>query len=62
MAVVNDYCHHEFSAVDQFFKQTETTVKLGALELLARQFDLIWIGASLAFVYFLYQALTQDTP
>jgi hypothetical protein len=31
------------------------------LELFARLLDLIWIGASIAFVYFLYQALTQDT-
>ena len=31
------------------------------MELLSRLFDLIWIGASIAFVYFLYLALTQDT-
>ncbi len=32
------------------------------MELLSRLFDLIWIGASIAFVYFLYRALAQDTP
>jgi len=61
-AVVNDYCHQGINPIDQNSRRTETTVKLGILELSARLFDLIWIGASIAFVYFLYQALTLDVP
>ncbi len=39
-----------------------TRTKLVILELLAHVFDLIWIGASLALVYFLYGALANDAP
>ena len=36
--------------------------KLVFLGLLARIFDLIWIGASISFVYFLYGGLANDGP
>ncbi len=39
-----------------------TRTKLVILELLARMFDLIWIGASVVLVYFLYGALTKGAP
>jgi phosphoglucomutase len=39
-----------------------TRTKLVILELLARMFDLIWVGASITFVYFLYGALANDGP
>ena len=40
----------------------KTRTKLIALEMLGGLFDLIWIGASLALVYFLYGALANDAP
>ena len=40
----------------------KTKTKLIILELLGRTFDLIWIGASVVFVFFLYRALANDGP
>ncbi len=40
----------------------KTRTKLIILELLGRMFDLIWIGASIVLVYFLYAALVNDAP
>ncbi len=40
----------------------KTRPKLIALELLGGIFDLIWIGALLVLVYFLYGAFTKGTP
>ena len=48
------------SDLDLYILKTKT--KLIALELLHRMFDLIWIGASIAVVYFLYAALAKDVP
>jgi len=39
-----------------------TRTKLRILALLAGMFDLIWIGAAIALVYFLYGALANDSP
>jgi hypothetical protein len=39
-----------------------TRTKLVILQLLAGMFDLIWIGASVVLVYFLYGALANDEP
>ena len=39
-----------------------TTVKLRTLELFARLFNWIWVGASIASIYFLYGALANDAP
>lgn len=40
----------------------KTRTKLIALEWLGGLFDLIWIGAFVVLVYFLYGALAKDTP
>ena len=40
----------------------KTRTKLITLELLGGMFDLIWIGASIVLVYFLYGALANDAP
>jgi hypothetical protein len=40
----------------------KTRPKLIALELLGAMFNLIWIGALLVLVYFLYGAFTKGTP
>ena len=40
----------------------KTRTKLITLELLGGMFNLIWIGASVALVYFLYGALANDAP
>ena len=42
--------------------QTETTVKLVILELFARFFGWMWIGAAMASVYFLYEVFAKVTP
>ena len=42
--------------------QAETTVKLIILELLAKFFGWMWIGASMVSVYFLYGALASAAP
>jgi len=43
-------------------RQAETTVKLGILELFARLFGWMWVGAAIASVYFLYVALASAAP
>ncbi|MGI9270825.1 MAG: hypothetical protein ACR2QT_03555 [Woeseiaceae bacterium] len=40
----------------------KTKTKLIALEMLGVLFDLIWVGALLVFIYFLYGALAKGTP
>ena len=40
----------------------KTKTELVALELLRRMFDLIWIGAAIVLVYFLYAALAKEAP
>lgn len=40
----------------------KTKTRLIALELLGVIFDLIWVGAALVFVYFLYGAFAKGTP
>ena len=40
----------------------KTKTKLIALELLRRMFDLIWIGASIVLIYFLYGTLAKNAP
>jgi hypothetical protein len=39
-----------------------TRAKLVILKLLVGMFNLIWIGAAIALVYFLYGALANDSP
>jgi hypothetical protein len=54
--------YHTLGAALTLGQAVATRTKLGILALLAGMFDLIWIGAAIALVYFLYGALANDSP
>jgi len=54
--------YHTLAAVLTLGHAVTTRTNLGILALLAGMFDLIWIGAAIALVYFLYGALANDGP
>ena len=62
MLLSDRYIYHILGAELTLGQAVTTRTKLGFLALLAGMFDLIWIGASLAVVYFLYGALANDLP
>jgi len=52
--------YHTLDAALTLGRAVTPRTKLGFLALLAGMFDLVWIGAAIALVYFLYGALAND--